>query len=139
VRTSEDKVRTKDLSWSVGMIYGPRVLPGVSTTGPGVDRVLQVVSETTLAVSCVARGSGIWHIAHVVPEWSHGMAYDDTRHIDMAMRGGSWLGLDQQGRRSTKGVDCDKLALVDGDILAQGLIELIENSYQQGASSFSEA
>jgi hypothetical protein len=27
----------------------------------------------------------------------------------------------------------------DGDILAQGLIELIEYSYQQGASSFSEA
>jgi hypothetical protein len=28
---------------------------------------------------------------------------------------------------------------MDGDILAQGLIELIEYSYQQGASSFSEA
>jgi hypothetical protein len=27
----------------------------------------------------------------------------------------------------------------DGDILAQGLIELIEYPYQQGASSFSEA
>jgi hypothetical protein len=27
----------------------------------------------------------------------------------------------------------------DGDILAQGLIELMEYSYQQGASSFSEA
>jgi hypothetical protein len=34
---------------------------------------------------------------------------------------------------------CDILALVDGDILAQGLIELKEYSYQQGASSFSEA
>jgi hypothetical protein len=33
----------------------------------------------------------------------------------------------------------DILALGDGDILAQGLIELIEYSYQQGASSFSEA
>jgi hypothetical protein len=28
---------------------------------------------------------------------------------------------------------------VDGDILVQGLIELIEYSYQQGESSFSEA
>jgi hypothetical protein len=28
---------------------------------------------------------------------------------------------------------------VDGDILSQGLIELIEYSYQQGTSSFSEA
>jgi hypothetical protein len=29
-----------------------------------------------------------------------------------------------------RGVDCDILALVDGDILAQGLIELIEYPYQ---------
>jgi hypothetical protein len=34
---------------------------------------------------------------------------------------------------------CDILALGDRDILAQDLIELIEYSYQQGASSFSEA
>jgi hypothetical protein len=47
----EDKVRTKDSCWSVGTIYDPRELPGVSTTGPGVDGVLQVVSELTLAVS----------------------------------------------------------------------------------------
>jgi hypothetical protein len=35
-------------------------------------------------------------------------------------------------------VDCDILAPGDGDILAQGLIELVKYSYQQGAS-FSEA
>jgi hypothetical protein len=34
---------------------------------------------------------------------------------------------------------CDILALVDGDILTQCLIVLIEYSYQQGASSFSIA
>jgi hypothetical protein len=86
-----------------------------------------------------ARGSGIWHMAHVGPEWSHGMAYDDTRHINVTKRGGSWLGVDRQGRRSSKGVDCDILALMDGYILAEGLIELIKYSYQQGASSFLEA
>jgi hypothetical protein len=32
--------------------------------------------------------------------------------------------------------NCDILAPVDGDILAQGLIELIEYSYQQGVSYF---
>jgi hypothetical protein len=48
---SEDKVRTKDSCWSVGTIYDPRELPGVSIAGPGVDRVLQVVSEPTLFVS----------------------------------------------------------------------------------------
>jgi hypothetical protein len=39
---SEDKVRRKDLCWFVGMIYDPRRLPGVSTAGAGVDRVLHI-------------------------------------------------------------------------------------------------
>jgi hypothetical protein len=48
---SEDKMRTKNLCWSVGTIYDPRELPGVSTAGPGTDGVLQVVSEPILMVS----------------------------------------------------------------------------------------
>jgi hypothetical protein len=48
---SEDKLRTKDSCWSVGTIYDPRELPGVSTTDPEVDMMLQVVSEPTLIVS----------------------------------------------------------------------------------------
>jgi hypothetical protein len=51
VRMSEDKVCTKDSCWSMGTIYDPRELPGVSTIGPGLDGMLQVVSEPTLAVS----------------------------------------------------------------------------------------
>jgi hypothetical protein len=43
VRTSEDKVHTKDSYWFVGMVYDPRWLSGVSITGPGVDGVLQMV------------------------------------------------------------------------------------------------
>jgi hypothetical protein len=56
VRMSEDKVCTKDPCWSVGTIYDPREPPGVSIADPGVDGVLQVVSEPTFAVSrvCVA-------------------------------------------------------------------------------------
>jgi hypothetical protein len=41
VRMSEDKVRTKSSCWSVGTIYDPRELPGVSTASLGVDGVLQ--------------------------------------------------------------------------------------------------
>jgi hypothetical protein len=37
---SEDKVRVKDLCWSVGMVYDPRGLLGVSTTRSGVDGAL---------------------------------------------------------------------------------------------------
>ena len=42
VHMSEDKLRTKDLCWSVGMIYDPRGLTGVSTAGLGVDMVLHI-------------------------------------------------------------------------------------------------
>jgi hypothetical protein len=38
VRMSEDKVCTKYSCWSVGTIYDPRELPGVSTTGPGIGQ-----------------------------------------------------------------------------------------------------
>jgi hypothetical protein len=38
VRMSGDKVCTKDSCWSMGTIYDPSELPGVSTTGPGIGR-----------------------------------------------------------------------------------------------------
>jgi hypothetical protein len=38
---SEDKVRIKDSCWSMGTIYDPIKLIGVSTAGPEVDGVLQ--------------------------------------------------------------------------------------------------
>jgi hypothetical protein len=37
---SEDKVRTKDSCWSVGMIYDPGELPAVSVAGLGLDGVV---------------------------------------------------------------------------------------------------
>jgi hypothetical protein len=54
-----------------------------------------------------------------------------TLDTDVTKRGGSWIGVDQLGRRSSKGMNCD--------ILAQSLIELIEYPYKQGASSSLEA
>jgi hypothetical protein len=38
VRMSEDKVRIKDLCWSMETIYDPREFPGVSTVGPWIGR-----------------------------------------------------------------------------------------------------
>jgi hypothetical protein len=38
VRMSEDKVCTKDLCWSMGIIYDPRELPGVRTASPGIGQ-----------------------------------------------------------------------------------------------------
>jgi hypothetical protein len=57
----------------------------------------------------------------------------------VAKRGSFWLRVDRRERRSSNEMDYDILVPVDGDILTQGLIQLIEYSYQQCASSFSEA
>ena len=40
------------------------------------------------------------------------------------------LGLTNEDVDLLWGLDCDIMALVDGDIMAQGLIKLIEYSYQ---------
>jgi hypothetical protein len=50
------KVCRKDYGWSVGLVYDPRGLPGVTTARPGVVGVLQMVSEPTLAVSRTRTG-----------------------------------------------------------------------------------
>jgi hypothetical protein len=92
VHMSEDKVCTKDTCSSVGTIYDPRELLGVSIAGPGIGRGvtsgIRADPQGFMGV-CGLGGSGIWRMVHVGPEWSHGMAYDDTRHTDMAKRGGS--------------------------------------------------
>jgi hypothetical protein len=106
VRMSEDKVCTKDMCWYVGTIYDSRELSGVSTASPGIGRGvtsgIRADPRGFMGV-CGLGGSGIWRMAHVGLEWSHGMAYDDTRHIDVARRGGSWIGVDRRGRRCSKG------------------------------------
>jgi hypothetical protein len=100
---SEHKVRSKDLCWSVRTIYDPRELPGVSTVGSGIGwGVTSCIRADPRGFTGVCglgvRVYGAWRMAHVRPEWSHGMAYDDTRHTDVAKRGGSWIGVDRRGR-----------------------------------------
>jgi hypothetical protein len=50
-------------------------------------------------------------MVHMGLEWLHDMAYDDTRHTNVVKRGGSWIGVDRRGCRSSKGMDCDIVAL----------------------------
>jgi hypothetical protein len=42
---SEDKVHTKDPCWSMGTIYDPRELSGVSIVGPGIGWGVTVVES----------------------------------------------------------------------------------------------
>lgn len=61
IRMSKDKARTKDLCQSMMTVYDPRVLTGVRTVDPGVDEVLQMILEPTIAVSQVCVGQGFGH------------------------------------------------------------------------------
>jgi hypothetical protein len=65
VRMSEDKVRTKDSCWSVGTIYDPCELPGVSTAGSGIERGvtsgIRADPRGFMGV-CGLGGSGIWRM-----------------------------------------------------------------------------
>jgi hypothetical protein len=112
-------VRTKDLCWSMRTIYDLREPLGVSTVSLGVVGVLQMECGFT---DVWATSLGIWHMAHVGLQWSHDMVYDDTRHTDVARGEVLGLGLTNEDVGLLREVDCDILAPVDGDILAQDLI-----------------
>jgi hypothetical protein len=107
VRTSEDKVRRKDLCWSVRAVYVLEKRPDIS--GPGLEEAgrYRMVSEPTLAVSRARvsqlhrHGAHGWCGLRVVTQ--HGTCAS-TGHTDVAKRGRSWLGIDRRGRRSLKGV-----------------------------------
>jgi hypothetical protein len=106
-------VRTKDSCWSMGTIYDPRELPGVSTASPGIGRgVTSGIRADPQGFTGVfeLEGSGIWRMAHVGPEWSQGIAYNNTRHTDVTKRGVPRLGLTDEDIDLLRGVDCDILA-----------------------------
>ena len=57
-------MRTKDLCWSVGTIYDPRELPGVSI-GPGIGRGVTSgirADHRGFTGVCGLGGSGIWRM-----------------------------------------------------------------------------
>jgi hypothetical protein len=70
----------------------------------------------------MTRGSSgrdtVWYVCYYL---DIRYAYVSTGRTDVIKRGRFWLGVDQRGYRSFKGVDCD--------ILTQRLIGLIKYSY----------
>jgi hypothetical protein len=98
-------VRTKDPCWSVGTIYDPRELPGVSTAGPEIGRgVTSGIRANPQGFTdvCGLGGSGIWRMVHVVPEWSHGMTYDDMPYDATYIRAKSHQGCSRICTRSAQ-------------------------------------
>jgi hypothetical protein len=49
-------VHIKEYGWSMGLVYDPTEVSGVTTVRPGVAGVLEMVSELTLAVSRARTG-----------------------------------------------------------------------------------
>jgi hypothetical protein len=87
----EDKVRTKDSCWSVGTIYDPSKLPGVSTVDPGIGRgITSGIRADPCGFTGVCglrvRVYGAWRMWTRIGHMA--MAYDDNRHTDVAKRGG---------------------------------------------------
>jgi hypothetical protein len=79
VRMSEDKVCTKDPCWSVGTIYDPKELPGVSTASPGIGRG---VTSTTVPVLHTCTPQADRHdctTQNLTPRLVHDMTRDATR------------------------------------------------------------
>jgi hypothetical protein len=89
VRMNEDKVHTKDLCWSVGMVYGPKGPPEVSTTGTGVDGVLH---DYKAHYELCGWDSGLWVWVRNEKNWKL-LGYMDT---DLAG--------DVDTRKSTSGI-----------------------------------
>ena len=56
VRMSEDKVRRKDMCWSMRIVYVLVKLPDVNGSGLGEAGCYRMVSEPTLAVSQARTG-----------------------------------------------------------------------------------
>jgi hypothetical protein len=77
VRTSEDKVRRKDLCWSVRVVYVLEKRPDVS--GPSLEEVDVIEwyqSRLSWFYGRVCRSCvGMVCMAGVDPEWSHSMAH----------------------------------------------------------------
>jgi hypothetical protein len=106
-------MRTKDSCWSVGTIYDPRELPGVSTVGPGIGRgVTSGIRADPRGFTGVCglgvRVYGAWHMWVRIDHMAWHMTTLDTQTW---LRGEvSGLGLTDEDVGFLRGVDCDILA-----------------------------
>jgi hypothetical protein len=97
VRTSEDKVRRKDLCGYVRAVYVLEKLSDVSGSDLVEAGRYRMLSKPTLVVSRTRVSQLRRHVAHgrsgprVVTQYD---TYAGTGYTDVAKRGRSWLGID---------------------------------------------
>ena len=94
-----------------------RVRPTVGWALSGFwARVLQMVSEhqPSLHGRVRDRGAGIWRMARVVPEWTHGMAYVPALDARTCTEGWFWAfaayAVCCRGRQPLRGGECNTSA-----------------------------
>jgi hypothetical protein len=110
---SEDEVCTKDPCWSMGTIYDPRELLGVSTADPGIGRGVTsgIIADPhgfTGVCGLGVRVYGAWRMW----AWSGHMAWHMTTLDAQTLLRGEVprLGFTDEDVGLLRGVDCDILA-----------------------------
>jgi hypothetical protein len=104
-------VCAKDSCWSVGMIYDPRGLPGVSITGPGIGQdVTNGIKADPHGFTGVG-GFRIYGAWHMWAQSGHMTWHMTTLDTQTWLRGEvPGLGLTNEDVGLLRGVDCDILA-----------------------------
>ena len=103
----------KDECWSVGTIYDPKELPGVSTAGPGIGQGVTggIRADPPGFTGVCGLGIRVYGAWRMWAQSGHLAWHMTTLDTDVTKRGGSWIGVDRRRHWSSKGVDCDILAL----------------------------
>ena len=107
VRTSQDKVRRKDLCGSVRAVYVLEKAARCKRARPCRGGTLQngIRADSRGFIGVCRSCAGMVRMARVVLEWSHSMAHALALDTRMWPRGDvPGLGFDRRGRRSLKGV-----------------------------------
>jgi hypothetical protein len=98
-------VHTKDPCWSVGTIFDPRELLGVSTTGPWIGRGVTsgIRADPRDFTNLCGLGVRVYVTWRMWVQSGHMACHMMTLEIDVAKRKGSWIGVDRRGCWSSKG------------------------------------
>jgi hypothetical protein len=106
-------VHIKHSCWSVGTIYDPRELPGVSTAGPRIGRGItsSIRADPCGFTGVCGLGVRVYGAWHMLARSGHMAWHMTTLDTQTLLRGEvPGLGLTDEDVGLLRGVDCDILA-----------------------------